>query len=462
MSATAKLLRDCGVTVTGSDEGVYPPVSDFLVQQQIPYSSRYAAANIPADADLIVIGKNARLIPETNAEVAAAFQSGKRIASFPEVLSEMATGREVVVVAGSYGKSTSAALMAHCLASLPHSSEGFDASYFIGAIPLTPSTNARLGAGKFFVLEGDEYPSSNTDARSKFLHYHPQHLLITPIAHDHFNVFPTPDDYLRPFWQLIALVPPHGSVTICLEGKLSGQLLSQVTRPVVTYGVHDGNFRAADIVWGETTQFTIRHDDSDIVRVATTQLGEHDIQNIVGVAAFLVSRRLLTTEQFSDAIASFRGVKRRLERKSNKTIIPIYEGFGSSYEKAQSAISAIKQHFPARRLVVIFEPHTFSWRNRDALPWYDDVFKGAQRIFIYEPAAQGATTHAQISQEEIVDRVLRAGFDVDAISDPDDAMHKIGSQLQPDDVVLLLTSGNLGGLIERLPAFAEQKFPSRA
>ena len=189
--------------------------------------------------------------------------------------------------------------------------------------------------------------------------------------------------------------------------------------------------------------------------------GEHDIQNIVGVAAFLVSRRLLTTEQLSDAIASFRGVKRRLERKSNKTMIPIYEGFGSSYEKAQSAISAIKQHFPARRLVVIFEPHTFSWRNRDALPWYDDVFNGAQRIFVYEPAAQGATTHAQISQDEIVDRVLRAGFDVHAISDPDDAMRKIGSQLEPNDVVLLLTSGNLGGLIERLPAFAEQKFPSR-
>src|SRR5262245_45528680 len=101
MSATAKLLLDCGVIVTGSDEGAYPPMSTFLNDQQIPYRTSYAAENIPGDADLIVIGKNARLVPETNPEVAAAFQSGKRIASFPEVLAELAKDKELIVVAGS-------------------------------------------------------------------------------------------------------------------------------------------------------------------------------------------------------------------------------------------------------------------------------------------------------------------------------------------------------------------------
>jgi UDP-N-acetylmuramate: L-alanyl-gamma-D-glutamyl-meso-diaminopimelate ligase len=107
----------------------------------------------------------------------------------------------------------------------------------------------------------------------------------------------------------------------------------------------------------------------------------------------------------------------------------------------------------------VFEPHTFSWRNRDALAWYDDVFSGVAKVFIFEPAAQGATTHAQISQTEIVDRVVKAGYDAEAISDPDLAVQKIGGALRPDDAILLLTSGNLGGLIDRIPAAAEQRFP---
>jgi UDP-N-acetylmuramate: L-alanyl-gamma-D-glutamyl-meso-diaminopimelate ligase len=459
MSATAKLLQDKGIAVTGSDQDVYPPVSDFLRQHGIRCRTPYAAENLPADADVIVIGKNAKLVPQTNAEVAAAYASGKTILSFPEVLGELSQGKQTVVVAGSYGKSTCAALLAHCLESAVEGSDGRDASWFIGAIPLTPATNARLGSGRLFVLEGDEYPSSNTDARSKFLHYRPRHLLVTPLAHDHLNVFPTPDDYVRPFEQLVRMAPQDATILACLEGKLSQALLSRVSRPVIRYGTHGGDFHAADIMWGEKTSFTLIRRGTPVMKLETTQLGEHSIQNAVGVAAFLLSRRLLGPDAIAAAVASFRGIKRRLDRKSGNTTIPIFEGFGSSYDKARSAIAAMKQHFADRRLIVVFEPHTFSWRNRDALAWYDDVFAGAAKVFIYEPAAQGAATHAQVSHAEILDRVVKAGFDAQAISDPDEAMQTIGGTLQPNDAVLLLTSGHLGGLIDRIPAAAEQKFP---
>ena len=459
MSAVAKLLHDSDVVITGSDEGVYPPVSDFLKNLGIPYRTHYAAENLPRDADLIVIGKNAKLVPETNAEVAAAYASGIRIASFPEVLSEISASKDTVVVAGAFGKSTSTALFAHCLESLPAPSPGHDASWFIGAIPLTPSTNARMGKGKLFVLEGDEYPSSNTDPRSKFLHYHPKHLLLTPIAHDHVNIFPTPADYVKPFVELTKLVPADGSIVMCLEGPLSADVRKTITRPVTTYGVHAGEYHAADIVWGEKTRFALMRGAEKVITLETNQLGEHNIQNIIGVAAFLLVHKIATAEQIAAAIASFRGIRRRLDRKSEKTSLPIFEGFGSSYDKARSAIAAMKQHFPAQRLIVVFEPHTFSWRNREAIGWYDDVFGGANKVFIYEPASQGATTHAQISQDEIVARVIKAGFDAEPISDPDKALDTIAGGLRADDVVLLLTSGNLGGLIERIPLMAEQKFP---
>jgi UDP-N-acetylmuramate: L-alanyl-gamma-D-glutamyl-meso-diaminopimelate ligase len=460
MSATAKLLLDRGIAVSGSDQDIYPPVSDFLRQHGIACGTPYAAENLPADVDLVVIGKNAKLVPETNAEVAAAYRSGRTIMSFPEVLGALSEGKETIVVAGSYGKSTSAALLAHCLESLhAEAGDGFDPSFFIGAIPLTPSTNARLGSGRLFVLEGDEYPSSNTDARSKFLHYHPRHLLITPLAHDHLNVFPTPDDYLGPFDQLVRLVPPQGAIVATLEGPLSRGLLSGVSRPITTYGLHGGEFHAAAIAWGEQTRFTLMRRDAPIAAIETTQLGEHNIQNIVGVAALLLSLGIATPEQIATAVASFRGIRRRLDRKSEKTSIPTFEGFGSSYDKARSAIAAMTRHFPERRLIVVFEPHTFSWRNRNALAWYDNVFEGADKVFIYEPADQGAATHQQISQAEILERVLRSGCDAYAISDPDEALRAIGDVLQANDAVLLLTSGNLGGLIDRVPLVAEQKFP---
>jgi UDP-N-acetylmuramate: L-alanyl-gamma-D-glutamyl-meso-diaminopimelate ligase len=246
---------------------------------------------------------------------------------------------------------------------------------------------------------------------------------------------------------------------MCVEGPLSAQLMPDITQPVITYGVHAGEYHAADIVWGERTRFTLMRGNEKIVALETNQLGEHNIQNIVGVATFLLTRRIATPEQIASAIASFRGIRRRLDRKSEKTRMPIFEGFGSSYDKARSAIAAMKQHFPAQRLVVVFEPHTFSWRNREAIGWYDDVFGGASKVYIYEPAAQGAATHAQISQDEIVARVLKAGFDAEPISDPDKALSIIGGALRADDVILLLTSGNLGGLIEKIPLMAERLFP---
>jgi UDP-N-acetylmuramate: L-alanyl-gamma-D-glutamyl-meso-diaminopimelate ligase len=452
MSATAKLLKDSGVIVTGSDEEVYPPISTLLEKEGIDYQTPYRAENIPEDADLIVIGKNAKLVPETNEEVAAAYASGKKIQSFPEVLSERSAGSENVIVAGSYGKSTSTALLAHCLLEAQ-----LDPSFFIGAVPLSPTTNARRGSGKLFILEGDEYPSSNTDTRSKFLHLHPSHLLITPLAHDHFNIFPTPADYLKPFFELLTLPPADATIVICVDGSLSDELILHAKRPITTYGLSHGDFYAADILWGEHTSFEIMHRNEKIVRVEMAQLGEHSIQNIVGAAAFLFTRQLVTPEQFADAVTSFKGLMRRLDRKSDKTSIPIFEGFGSSYEKARSAIDAIKKHFSGKRLIVLFEPNTFSWRNRASLPQYEMVFAGADKVYLFEPPHDGKDT--QLSLAEIAVPVKAAGIDVTILSNTDDALQKIDADLQANDCVLFLSSGAMGGLIESIPKLAEQKFP---
>jgi UDP-N-acetylmuramate: L-alanyl-gamma-D-glutamyl-meso-diaminopimelate ligase len=138
----------------------------------------------------------------------------------------------------------------------------------------------------------------------------------------------------------------------------------------------------------------------------------------------------------------------------------MFEGFGSSYDKARSAIAAMKQHFGARRLVAVFEPHTFSWRNRQTLHWYDDVFEGCDKVFVYEPASQGAGTHDQASLAEIIDRVRGAGFDATPVRSREEGVAVIGDALKADDAVIFLSSGDIGGLIEALPALAEACWPA--
>jgi UDP-N-acetylmuramate: L-alanyl-gamma-D-glutamyl-meso-diaminopimelate ligase len=452
MSATAKLLKDTGVEVTGSDEAVYPPVSAFLEGASLPYKTPYAAENIPADADLIVIGKNARLVPETNEEVASALASGKKIMSFPEVLGELSVGQQSVVVAGSYGKSTTTALLSHCLLEA-----GKDPSFFIGAVPYTPYTSSAIGKGELFVFEGDEYPASNTDRRSKFLLLRPAHVLITPLAHDHINIFPTIEEYMKPFAELVSILPQNGSLVVCAEGPLSLEFIRSLSRDPVTYGLSEGEWQAKNIEWGEHTSFTLTRSGKEVARLQTSQLGAHNIQNIVGVGAFLLSNGIMTPEEFAQGVRTFAGIRRRLDRKSDKTLIPIYEGFGSSHEKLRSAIAAMKLHFPDRRLIVIFEPNTITWRSRAALAQYDTAFVDAGLTYVYNPPHDGKET--ELSLEEIVARINSAGIRAQGVATAEDTLAAIKNELTANDAILLSSSGAMGGLVESVPALAEKKFP---
>jgi UDP-N-acetylmuramate: L-alanyl-gamma-D-glutamyl-meso-diaminopimelate ligase len=455
MSAVALLLRQAGVEISGSDEGFYPPVSDYLEKANIPFSNGYKKENIPADADVIVIGKNAKLVPESNEEVAAAFQSGKKVLSFPDILQELTAHTDTIVVAGSYGKSTCTALLSWCLL---HA--GKDPSYFIGEITNGLDAHARRGAGGVFVLEGDEYPSSNWDSSSKFLHYNPQSVLLTSATHDHVNVYPTHESYLAPFKKLIALLPKSGLLVVNANEPFALELSKEYAGRAVTYGMDmSAQWHAANVVYDMQTTFDLMHGKEKAASLTTQLLGAHNIENIVGSGAMLLEKNLLSPQELSAAVEAFEGVKRRMEHLSPNSGIAVYEGFGSSYEKAKAAVAAMKLHFPGRRLVVVFEPHTFTWRNKVALYQYDDVFLGADKVFLYEPATQGASTHAQLTQDEIVERVRAAGFDVEAIEEGPGILGAIVKQIRPQDAILLLTSGELGGLIKTLPEWATDKFP---
>lgn len=464
MSATAKLLKDSGYEITGSDEEFYPPVSDYLNSLNVSFSKGYRASNIPSDSSFIVIGKNAKLIPEENDEVNAAFKSGIPVCSFPEVLQKIIKDKHSIVVSGSYGKSTCSTLLSWCLLCANK-----EPGYFLGAVPINPMGTARLGESSYFVFEGDEYPASNWDDTSKFLYYHPRDVLLTSGAHDHVNVFKTHREYLAPFCALLALIPKDGLLVANTDDKSSFSLASSHQGQVALYGLNrpQGLYDSARAFWsashvtyGTTSSFTLTRNGKPLVKLETKLLGTHNIQNILGVSALLLERNLLTPEELSEGVRTFRGVKRRLEALTPDATVPVFEGFGSSREKARAAIEAMKVHFPKRRLMILFEPHTFSWRNRDALVWYDDVFSGAHMVFVYHPATQGASTHKQLSQNEIVERVRASGIQTLAVHNPTETLDTMGAYLSENDVVLILTSGALDGLTETVPEMVREKFLS--
>jgi UDP-N-acetylmuramate: L-alanyl-gamma-D-glutamyl-meso-diaminopimelate ligase len=452
MSALASLMVSEGHEVLGSDGAVYPPVSTYLETLGIPFHRGFDAAQVPADLDLAIVGSSAALDLAHNPELAALKAAGAPCLSFAEYLGRYSAGRKTCVVAGSFGKSTITALLAVMLREA-----GRDPGYFIGAVPLDLPTTGHAGRDPEFLLEGDEYVVSPEDRRSKFLLYHPRALLISSLVHDHFNVFPTMEAYEAPFAELIARLPPDG-LLVAARGHEPLDRLAAGCEPV-WYGLGEGpGYSALDVEVGEVTRFVLKTPEGRTWPLETELLGLHNIENIVGASALLLEWGALAPEQLAAGVRRFRGVARRLDKKTRVSAVPAYEGFGSSYEKAHSAIDAIRLHFPHRPLVVVFEPHTFSWRGEGALSWYDTVFAGADQVLVLPPPGHGAATHQQLSLAQIVGRIGAAGVAAKAVSGAHETLAELAASLRGDEVVLLLSSGPLDGLGETLPAWLDQRF----
>jgi UDP-N-acetylmuramate: L-alanyl-gamma-D-glutamyl-meso-diaminopimelate ligase len=451
MSALASILVTEGHAVSGSDEGVFPPVTTYLDRLAIPYHVGFDAGLVAPDVDAAVIGSSAKLDLAHNPELAELKRRGVPLFSFPEFLGRHTAGRDTVVVAGSFGKSSVSALLAVIL-----TDAGGDPGYFIGAVPLDLPLTGRSGTDPIFVMEGDEYIVAPDDRRSKFALYAPKSLLITSLIHDHVNVFPTMVDYETPFAQLIAGLPPD-ALLVCAHAFEALHRLA-AGRRVVWYGREPcPGYYAENLDIGEVTRFDLVIPGGARIALETELLGLHNIENIIGAAALLLERGDVSVDALQRGVRRFQGVARRLDKKTATSRVPAYEGFGSSYEKARSAIEALLLHFPDRPCVVVFEPHTFSWRDPAALAWYDTVFEGVARVLLLPPPRHGAG-QAQSTQDQIAERIAAAGVPVTPVADGAAVLADLADTLAGDEVILLLSSGPLDALPETLPPWLESRF----
>jgi UDP-N-acetylmuramate: L-alanyl-gamma-D-glutamyl-meso-diaminopimelate ligase len=454
-SAVALLMKGSGWEISGSDSGMYEPIASYLKKQNIVCKTPYHKNNIPNDVDMILLGSSATLNAKNNEEVAKALQLDVPIKSFAEILHDLTKDTHNVVVAGSYGKSTITSLLSYVLVDNKK-----DPHYFIGAIPINLKKSSHVGSGDYFIIEGDEYPHKIDDITSKFLFYNAKSIILSSCEHDHINKFPTLESYLTPYKKLIQGLQKEDILVCAINNPNVREVASHSKAKIITYGFENSDYVAKNIKYGLLTTFDVYKNNNFIASFETQLLGKHNIENILAVISLVLEKNILSIKELQKSIPLFKGLKRRLDKKTEKSIIPVYEGFGSSYTKAKTAIEAIKLHFPEKKLFIIFEPHTFGWRNRANLKWYHDVFDGANTVFIYKPPTHGAESHEQLSQKEIIDEIKKYQDNVVAVSNSQETLEFLKNQIDGNSIILLLSSGDLGGMVKDIPNFFEENFLS--
>ncbi|MCW5940623.1 MAG: hypothetical protein KIS66_00230 [Fimbriimonadaceae bacterium] len=461
MSAVAIMLRNAGWRVTGSDYDYYEPVSGALRRAGLPFIKGYRAENIASDIGLVVIGKHAKLVPESNPEVAEAFRlrdlGRVEVRSYPEVLHELTRDTTNLVVTGSYGKSTTASLAAWVLVAA-----GKDPSWFLGAVPIDLPAGAGHGQGSVFVLEGDEYPSANWDPRPKFLHYNPRIVVLTSLAYDHVNVFQTVEDYRATYRELVRALPSDGVLVACADGEGVLELAQEAPCQVITYG-REGAWSYRDVArQGDSTTFGLVTPDGGARTVQMTLLGEHNAQNVTGVAAALLGNRLVSWEQFEGAVARFQGIRRRAELRTPGARVLVYEDLSSSAVKARAFLAALRAQYRDARIVALFQPHTFSFRSRRAAHWYQELFADASEVLLFSPPElEGLSSDEQLGHDEIA-ALVRGGNDrpVTVVRDAEETLAELESRLRPGDVLAMMTSGGMGDAVDRVVSWVNERFPA--
>jgi UDP-N-acetylmuramate: L-alanyl-gamma-D-glutamyl-meso-diaminopimelate ligase len=435
MHNLALALQQQGHTITGSDDEIYDPARTRLAQAGLlPAEMGWFPDRLHAGLDAVILGMHARA---DNPELARAQELGLPIFSYPEFIFEQSRQKQRVVIAGSHGKTTITAMILHVL---KYHGKAFD--YLVGAqldgfdtmVKLTGDGDA-TGA-PVIIIEGDEYATSPLDKRPKFLHYQPHMALISGIAWDHINIYPTYDEYVAQFERLADQMPKAG-VLIFDE---TDNLLDVI-----------GEKERADVqkVPYEAHPHTIREGRTYLTTPAGAEVplrvfGLHNMKNIAGAMA-VCDRLGITDDQFYEAIQTFGGAARRLETLHQTDRLTVFRDFAHAPSKVEATTEAVKAQFPGKRLLACVELHTFSSLNKAFLSQYQHALDAA------DVAAVFYSTHTleikrldPISLDDI--RVAFGKPDLYVFTEPADFEQFLSQQRTQIDVALLMSSGTFGGV----------------
>jgi len=433
MGGVAKLARELGHDVAGSDQNVYPPMSDQLRALGIPVHYGYSPAHLEPRPDLVIVGN---ALSRGNACVEHMLNEAIPCASGPEWLArEVLRGRHVLAVSGTHGKTTVSAMLAWIL-----ESAGLRPGYLIGGVARNFADSARLGAGSAFVVEADEYDSAFFDKRSKFVHYGPRTLIINNIEYDHADIFADLAAIRRQFHHLIRTVPGRGRILIRQGDPDIQQVLAMgCWTPVSSFG--PGGEWTGHPLTADAAHFEVRRNGQPEGMVQWSLLGLHNVENALAAVAAAAEAGVQPGRSCA-ALGEFLGAARRLQHLGDPGGVHVYDDFAHHPTAIAATLAALRGRAGTARILAVLEPRSNTMRmgvHREALP---AALSGADEVFLFLPrgldwAADGkadasARWHVHDSVEEII--------------------LQLAESARPGDHVLIMSNGGFEGIQKRLLA----------
>lgn len=447
MATVAALLKQRGHDVRGSDQHVYPPMSDFLAAEHIRILTPFSQDHITTDVDLVVVGN---AVSRGNGELEAVLDAKIRYCSLPEVIrDQFLWGARSIVIAGTHGKTTTTALTGWLLA---HG--GLDPSVLVGGIAINfgeAGSSYRLGAGRDFVIEGDEYDSAFFDKTAKFLKYVPEIAVINNIEFDHADIYPDLDAVRLAFRRLVNLVPRRGLLLLGLDSPHAAALGDVAVSAVETFGLSDGaTWQASEVEHADgITAFTVRRAGQHVGRFESPLLGVHNVRNALAAIA-VGSRAGIAPEALTAGLRAFRGVKRRLETVGTRRGVTVLDDFAHHPTAVHETLAAIRRGYPLRRIWVVFEPRSASSCRRVFQDDFARAFDGADEVVIAAVFRSSLPESERLSAEQLVADLQAQGRRARYIPDVDGIVRAIAAEQAPGDVVVLMSNGGFGGIHQKL------------
>ncbi|RMH14844.1 MAG: UDP-N-acetylmuramate:L-alanyl-gamma-D-glutamyl-meso-diaminopimelate ligase [Gammaproteobacteria bacterium] len=433
MAGVAVLAKSMGWRVTGMDARAYPPMSDQLASEGIEIMEGYQADNLPRQADCFVIGN---VMSRGNPCVEWILDHDRPYQSGPEFLyHSVLRDRRVLAVAGTHGKTTTSSLLAWIL-----ESSGHEPGFLIGGIPQNFGISARLGKGDYFVIEADEYDTAFFDKRSKFVHYHPEAVILNNLEFDHADIFDSLADIQKQFHHLLRMIPSRGLILAGEEDEALDQVLEMGRwTPVQKFGLLSGSDWYAEED-GSGKSFRICHEEARSGNVEWGLAGKHNVRNAVAAVA-MANYCGVDWRQAVPSLADFSGVRRRQECVYQDHEISIYDDFAHHPTEIRATLEGLRRQSENSRLLVLMEPRSNSMRlgvHRDALV---HAFDQADQVMILKPARADLDVTALAHSMNVR---------VDVFDDVEQIIAAILSDFKTGDIIVMMSNGDFGGLRHRL------------
>ena len=440
MGTIAAMFRELGLEVTGSDQAVYPPMSDFLRERGIVFHEGYAEKNLSPKPDLAIVGN---ALSRGNPELEAVLSHRIPFVSLPELLRGwFLYHSRNLVVSGTHGKTTTSTMLAFLL-----EKAGLHPSWFIGGVPLDLPGGCHHGTGSFWVLEGDEYDTSFADKRSKFLHYLPELVVLNNVEFDHADIYPDLAAIQKSFRQLLQQVPSTGLALINADDPNALAVAQDAPCEILEVGSGPQAAARYQILKADASgsRFTL-HGHEFHLQLA----GRHNVHN-ASMALCAAHTLGLPLDKLAAILPTFRGVRRRLEVRAEANGITLVDDFGHHPSALRESIAALRGKYPGCRLWALFEPRSNTTRRGIFQNELAQSLSAADGVYITEIARkEQIDPQMRLDPKKIADDIRKAGRESFYLPGPEEILKDILPRLKSGDVIAIFTNGSFGGLVPKL------------